>query len=154
MREAHRKLDAGVVAKAQRLAAAGLPMASIAAGCRVSPSAMRAWLRNAREGNGSALEVALLAAIEEGSAEGEQRLLEAIHSSAATDWRPCTWLLAHSPRWRSTWADQAAIRAEVRRTVATVVGVIGEAGLPPDQERLLLLRLQAAGIGTEAMPEA
>ncbi len=57
-----------------------------------------------------------------------------------------TWLLTHHPRLRDHFSDAAIDRRIEKRTVASIIDAIAAAGLPPDQERAVLLQIQARGL--------
>lgn len=150
----HRRLTPEVVARARDLAGDGLPLASIAAGCGVGYSSLRWWLKRARDGEGSELELALLSAMQEGAADGERQLLARIRAGAAAEWKAAAWLLSHSPRWRDSWSERAGVDAALSRQARQVLdALMAPDFLPPDQQRELLLRLKAAGLFGEDQPE-
>jgi hypothetical protein len=144
---AHRILNAELIEKATGLAALGLPVPSIAEGCGVSPAGFRAWLQRAREGSGTALEVALLERIQAAQVDAEQSLLLRVLSHSSQDWRAAAWCLTHHPRHREQWSDAAATRREVQRVLGQVVAGIESCRLPEVQKQELLLNLAARGIG-------
>lgn len=143
----HRHLTPEVVARARDLAADGLPLASIAAGCGVGYSSLRWWLKRARDGEGSDLELALLSAMQEGAADGERELLGRIRGAAAAEWKAAAWLLSHSPRWREHFSDAGYERRAERQTLAAVVQAITATGLTLEDQRRLLLQLRAHALG-------
>lgn len=153
MDRGHRRLTPEVVARVRELAADGLPLASIAAGCGVGYSSLRWWLKRARDGEGSDLELALLSAMQEGAADGERELLGRIRGAAAGEWKAAAWLLSHSPRWREHFSDAGYERRIERRTMALAVQALAAAGQAPEDERRVLLQFQAQGLGAAA-PEA
>ncbi len=62
-------------------------------------------------------------AMQRASAEGERRLVEALHkASEAGSLYATAWLLTHSPRGRDRWSDAGAARAAVNRALGIVVG--------------------------------
>lgn len=140
----HYKLNANLIQKAGKLAALGWSQRAIAEACCVDESTFRMWLTNAESESATELESALLAAIQEAATAGEEALVAKI---AQGDTRDAQWLLTHSARWRDRWSDAAATRREISNTLATVVQVIQQSGLTPDQQDQLLLRMQAAGLG-------
>jgi hypothetical protein len=144
---AHRILSAELIARAGELAALGLPIPSVAEACGVSPSGFRAWMKRARDGEGTALEVALLEQIQAGQVEAEQTLLLRVLSSSREDWRAAAWCLTHHPRHRDQWSDAAATRREVQRVLGQVVVAIESCRLPEEQKQEVLLSLAARGIG-------
>jgi transcriptional regulator with XRE-family HTH domain len=143
----HYKLNANLIEKAARLAALGWSQRNIAEACGVDDSTFRMWISNADTAEATELESALLAAIQEAAAAGEEALAAKI---ANGDTRDAQWLLTHSARWRDRWSDAAATRREVLNTLTTVVQVIQQSDLTPEQQDQLLLRMQAAGLGALA----
>ena len=141
-RKPHRKLTRDLIRRAAVLARKGLRPASIAAGCGVSHAALRTWLIHARSGDGSALEIELLTALQEAQSAAEVALVDRLLQ--ADDPATIRWLLTHGP-WRESWSDAAAERRAVAACLASVVNAIAAAKLPPDDERRVLLHLQAAG---------
>jgi hypothetical protein len=136
------------IARAEELAAEGLPMTSIAAGLGVSYHTFLKWVNLGRSGTGDDSHSAIFSAIQRGSFKGEQQLLSFIRAKAAEgESRDAQWLLTHSPRWREGWSDAAATRREVDRTVADVVAAIEAASIAPQDRRTVLLSLAARGIG-------
>lgn len=143
----HRKLNQDLIAKAARYAALGWSQRSIAEACGVSEQQFCEWLGNAKKEDATELEVELSEAIQEAALTGEEALVRKI---AEGDNRDAQWLLTHSPRWRNTWSDAAALRREVGSVLATVVQVVQQSDLTPEQQDHLLLRMQAAGLGAPA----
>lgn len=78
-------------------------------------------------------------------------LIEAIGRCAGSDWKAASWILERHPRFCRTWGSTAAIRREVRRALTTVVQVIEDSSVTPDQRIELLTRLVAAGIEPGAL---
>ena len=125
----------------------GWSQRNIAEACGVDDSTFRMWISNADTAKATELESSLLAAIQEAAAAGEEALAAKI---ANGDTRDAQWLLTHSARWRDRWSDAAATRREVLNTLTTVVQVIQQSDLTPEQQDQLLLRMQAAGLGALA----
>lgn len=140
----HYKLNQDLIKKAGRLAALGWSQKAIAEACGVTDEIFRVWLNNAQGDSPTKLELGLFGAIQEAATAGEQALVAKI---ADGDTRDAQWLLTHSARWRDRWSDAAATRREIGNTLATVVQVIQQSDLTPDQQDHLLLRMQAAGLG-------
>jgi hypothetical protein len=139
------KLTEELIAKARDLAASGAPDKTLAAACGVSISAWESWLRNARSGKGSDLEIRFLGAIREGRAEGELIHVQRLHKGDSKD---SQWLLTHSPYWRDTWSDASAIRRANQRQMEIVVSAIeASQSLTAEQKQEVLLQLQARGLG-------
>lgn len=137
----HYKLNASLIEKAGKLAALGWSQRAIAEACCVSEFQFSEWLNSS---DPTELESQLSQAIQEAATAGEEALVAKI---AQGDTRDAQWLLTHSARWRDHWSDAAATRREISNTLATVVQVIQQSGLTPDQQDQLLLRMQAAGLG-------
>ena len=140
----HYKLNADLIKKAGRLAALGWSQKAIAEACGVTEEIFCKWLSNARGNSPTELEFQLLQVIQEALTAGEEALVAKI---AKGDSRDAQWLLTHSARWRDRWSDAAATRREVLNTLTTVVQVIQQSDLTPEQQDQLLLRMQAAGLG-------
>ena len=140
----HYKLNANLIDKAGKLAALGWSQRAIAEACGVTEEIFCIWLGNAKGDSPTELELQLLQAIQDAATAGEEALVAKI---AQGDTRDAQWLLTHSARWRDRWSDAAATRREISNTLATVVQVIQQSGLTPDQQDQLLLRMQAAGLG-------
>lgn len=143
----HYKLNAALIKKAAKYAALGFSQKAIAEACGVDESTFRMWMSNANSPDATSSELALLAAIHEASTAGEERLAAKI---AEGDTRDAQWLLTHSARWRDRWSDAAATRREINNALSTVVQVIQQSDLTPEQQNHLLLRMQAAGLGAPA----
>jgi len=141
----HYKLNAQLIQKAGKLAALGWSQRNIAEACGVTEEILSIWLSNAKGDNPTDLELQLFQAIQEAAAAGEEALVTKI---ANGDTRDAQWLLTHSARWRDSWSDAAATRREINSVLATVVQVVQQSDLTPDQQDHLLLRMQAAGLGT------
>lgn len=141
----HYKLNAQLIRKAGKLAALGWSQRNIAEACGVTEEILSIWLSNAKGDNPTDLELQLFQAIQEAAAAGEEALVTKI---ANGDTRDAQWLLTHSARWRDRWSDAAATRREINSVLATVVQVVQQSDLTPDQQDHLLLRMQAAGLGT------
>lgn len=140
----HYKLNAQLIDKAGRLAALGWSQKAIAEACGVTEEIFRVWLNNAQSDNPTELELGLFGAMQDAATAGEEALVSKI---ANGDTRDAQWLLTHSARWRDRWSDAAATRREVNNVLATVVSIIQQSKLSPDQQDQLLLQMQAAGLG-------
>lgn len=141
----HRKLNRALIAKARKLASRGLPLQAVAAGIGVHKSTLSEWLNRP----GDELERELAEAIHEGQMEGAEALLAKL---AGGDGRDAQWLLTHCPAWRDTFSDQAAVRREVLKVLELMVRCIRESELHLDDQRDLLLRMQASGITPQLPP--
>jgi transcriptional regulator with XRE-family HTH domain len=143
----HYKLNAQLIEKAGRLAALGWSQKAIAEACAVSEQQFSEWINNGRGPDSTELEAELSLAIQEAATAGEISLVAKIKDG---DTRDAQWLLTHSPRWRERWSDAAATRREVTSTLTTVVQIIQQSELTPEQQDRLLLQMQAAGLGATA----
>jgi transcriptional regulator with XRE-family HTH domain len=143
----HYKLNAQLIEKAGRLAALGWSQKAIAEACAVSEQQFSEWINNGRGPDSTELEAELSVAIQEAATAGEISLVAKIKDG---DTRDAQWLLTHSPRWRERWSDAAATRREVTNTLTTVVQIIQQSELTPEQQDRLLLQMQAAGLGAAA----
>jgi hypothetical protein len=77
-------------------------------------------------------------------------LADAVGRAAATDWRAAAWMLEHHPLTREDFGDVARDARVRRELLAKVCNAIAAAGLPPDDERRVLLQLQAHGATVRA----
>jgi hypothetical protein len=140
----HRKLNDDVIKKVRFLAEFGAPLEHIAPAAGVTAYSIRIWLNNARGPNPTREELALLAAIEEGRAAGGMRLIGKVAEAAENnDLKATTWMLTHSPAFRDHYSDAAAMQRYRQEGIEMAVQAIIDAGLSPDQERDLLLRISA-----------
>lgn len=152
------KLTTELVEAARIEAAHGLPVALIADRLGIGRSTASRWIKNADENGEDSLEYQFREAIFLADAEKCQNLLSGLQIAAigsvekgiAPNAWAATWLLTHHPRLRDHFSDAAAERRTERKTVATVVDAIAAAGLAPDDERRVLLQIQARGLGTPA----
>jgi transcriptional regulator with XRE-family HTH domain len=140
----HYKLNPNLIEKAARLAALGWSQRNIAEACGVTEEILSIWLSNAKGDSPTELELQLFQVIQDAAAAGEEALVAKI---ANGDTRDAQWLLTHSARWRDRWSDAAATRREVLNTLSTVVQIIQQSDLTPEQQDQILLRMQAAGLG-------
>lgn len=127
-------------------------MLSIAQALGVNRCTLREWITAGLEPDATELEAALAAAIQRGRAEGEERLLQRLHTMAEKgDTRAATWLLSHSPRWRDTWSEASHARREVARVVGMFVAALEEDHtLLPEQRDRVLLSVRAQGLAPAA----
>ena len=140
---APRKLAPDASERARKLAALGLPLASIAAALGVHRATLHRWRT---EAGPEGPERDLCDAIEEGRQQGEAALVERLHKLAkGGDARSAQWLLTHAPDWRENWSDAAAERRAVAASQARTLAAIDSVGLNPEQRYRLLLALAAAG---------
>ena len=138
----HYKLNASLIERAGKLAALGWSQRAIAEACNVSEFQFSEWLNSSSP---TELESQLSQAIQDAATAGEEALVAKI---AQGDTRDAQWLLTHSARWRDRWSDAAATRRELNNLLAAVVQVVQQSELTPEQQDHLLLRMQAAGLGS------
>jgi hypothetical protein len=151
MKEKRRKLSRELIDRADELARLGLGLTSIAQGLGVHRSTLREWLAAGAGPDASRLEATLSAVMQEARCEGEQALIASLHTAAnGGNINAATWLLTHSPRWRSTWSDAANLRREVAKVVGGFVkALLEEESLTQDQRERVLLNLRAQGLEIE-----
>lgn len=144
-------LTAELVAKAERLAADGLPVPSIATGLGISERTIQRWIKEAAEQDEDSLHSQFCRAIHGAYDKiGAEHLRNLREQSANGSTQAATWWLTHHPRFRDQFSDAAALRREVASALATVVQVVQQSDLTPEQQDHLLLRMQAAGLGSAA----
>ena len=153
------KLTSELVQAARLEAAHGLPVALIADRLGIGRTTAHTWIRNADNKGEDSLEYQFRAAIFLADAEECQKLLGGLRKSAegtidtpGNAWA-ASWLLTHHPRLRDFFSDAAAERRTEKRTLAQVVDAIAAAGLNPDDERRVLLQIQARGLGAQPVEE-
>jgi hypothetical protein len=76
-------------------------------------------------------------------------LADAVGRAAARDWRAAAWMLKHHPLTRDQFGDQAHDERVRRELLARVVAAIAAAALAPEDERRLLLQLQAHAVAVK-----
>jgi len=143
-RRRHYKLNAEVIEKVRVLAEYGAALEHIAPAVGVSYGALKAWVGNAKGTDPTNEEIALLDALNEGRAKGAHRFINLITQSAENgDPKSAQWMLTHSPAYRRQYSDNAAVTRARCEGVEAAVNAISEANLTPEQERDILLRIQA-----------
>jgi hypothetical protein len=148
------KLTPELVEAAKQHAADGLPVGMIASLLGVHRATCSTWIKKADEEEEGSLHHQFREAIFFADAEYCRNLLTGIKKQAdgGNPWA-ATWLLTHHPRLRDHFSDAAADRRVERKTVATVMDALASAGLTPDDERRVLLQIQARGLGTPPADE-
>jgi len=143
------KLTPELVEAVKQHAEDGLPVELIAVRIGVHRFTCSRWLREADDKEEGSLHHQFRLAILSADAEYCRTLMKGlkVQADGGNPWA-ATWLLTHHPRLRDFFSDAAAERRTERKTVATVVDAIAAAGLAPDDERRLLLQIQARGLGT------
>lgn len=153
------KLTTELVARAKQEAAHGFPVALVADRLGIGRSTASRWIQSADEKGEDSLEYQFREAIFLADAEKCQKLLSGLQIAAVGDvekgiapnaWA-ATWLLTHHPRLRDHYSDAAAERRTERKTVAQVVEAVAAAGLSAEDERRVLLQIQARGLGDPAV---
>jgi hypothetical protein len=69
----------------------------------------------------------------------------AVSRAAEGDWRAAAWMLEHHPATRDDFGDVARDERVRRELLGKVCNAIAAARLAPDDERRVLLQLQAHG---------
>jgi len=148
------KLTTELVQAAKQHAADGLPVGMIAPLLGVHRSTCSKWIKDADETEEGSLHHQFREAIFLADAEYCRTLMKGlkVQADGGNPWA-ATWLLTHHPRLRDFFSDAAAERRTERKTVATIVDAIAAAGLSLDDERRVLLQIQARGLGTTAADE-
>ena len=145
------KLTQKLIDDARELAEAGLPLSKIAISLGIDETTVYAWLREGKSCPDTDLKALFSQVIHEGWINtGKNHLINLAGQSAAGNTTAATWFLTHHPFFRDDFSDAAADRRTERKTIATVVDAIAAAGLAPDDERRVLLQIQARGLGTPA----
>jgi hypothetical protein len=140
----HYKLNDDVIKKVRFLAEFGAPLQHIAPAAGVSYDLLWQSLKNAKGPDPTPEELKLSEAIEAGRAAGGMRLINKIAEQAENnDIKAATWMLTHSPAFRDHYSDTAAANRARLEGVEAAVQAIAEAGLTPEQEREVLLRIAA-----------
>ncbi len=73
-------------------------------------------------------------------------LVAAVAHAAGSDWRAAGFLLQHHPQHREQFGDLAHDQRIRRQLIAQAVAALAAAGLAPDDERRVLLQMQAHGL--------
>jgi hypothetical protein len=140
----HYKLNDDVIKKVRFLAEYGAPLEHIAPAAGVSYPLIWQSLKNAKGPNPTPEELKLLEAIEAGRAAGGMRLISKVAEQADEgDFKAATWMLTHSPAFRDHYSDNAAVNRARQEGIEAALQAVAESGLPPDQERIVVLRIAA-----------
>ena len=111
----------------------------------------RSHALNDSENCGDPLLSAMVASVLDGHDPSDPAgMAKAVGRAAANDWRAAAWLLEHHPATREDFGDIARDERVRRELLAKVCNAIAAAGLPPDDERRVLLQLQAHGATVRA----
>jgi hypothetical protein len=144
-----------IIAKAQQMADLGLPHALMASRLGVAKTTWERWIQKGRDSDESTNEGRLWGVINRGVSKIAESYLQSLHGQAESgNVNAITWLLTHHPITRDQFSDAAAERRVERRTMSTVVDAIAAAGLPAEQERTVLLQLQARGLSGKSNANA
>jgi len=76
-------------------------------------------------------------------------LVDAVGRAAATDWKAAAWLLEHHPLSREQSGDLGRDERVRRELLARVVAAIAAAALAQEDERRVLLQLQAHAVAVK-----
>lgn len=145
-------INAKHVEDAAKLAAAGLTISKIALSLGVNERTVYAWMREGKTCADTDLRAQFRQVIHEGWINTGQGYLNSLKQHAANGTTAAaTWFLTHHPFFRDDFSDAAAERRVEKRTVSEVLEAIAAAGLSPDDERKVLLQIQARGIGAPAV---
>jgi len=144
LRRRHYKLNSKVIEAVRHLAEYGAALEHIAAAVGVSYAALKQWIGNAKGPSPTEEEIALLDALNEGRAAGAHKFINIITNCAQEgDSKSAQWMLTHSPSYRKHYSDNAAVTRARNEGIEAAVSAIAEANLTPEQERTVLLRIQA-----------
>lgn len=144
IRRRHYKLNDELIEKVRVLSEYGGAIEHIAPAVGVSYASLKAWLSNAKGNAPTEKELALLAAFQEGRAVGAHKYIKIITDCAQEgDSKSAQWMLTHSPAYRKNYSDNAAVTRARAEGIEAAVTAIAEANLTPEQERTILLRIQA-----------
>ena len=77
-----------------------------------------------------------------------EALVAVVAHGAGADWRAAAFLLQHHPQHRELYGDLGHDRRIHREYLARVIAAVADAALHPDDERRVLLQMQAHGVGT------
>ena len=150
------KLTPELLEQAQELASEGLPFGIICSQLGVNHSTAWRWIQDSREDGdeSTSLKVRFRKIIDDSAAALAKAQLRNLRTQASDgNTQAATWLLTHHPATREHFSDAAADRRAEKRTMAGVMEAVIAADLPPEQERILLLQLQARGLGIERPAE-
>lgn len=126
----------------------GLPHALMASRLGVHEATWRRWIAQSKDADPDTMHGKLCAIINGGASKLAESYLNSLNGQAELgNVNAITWLLTHHPILRDQFSDAAAERRTERRVIGDVVLAITAAGLPPEQERTILLQLQARGLG-------
>jgi hypothetical protein len=139
-----------MVEAAGELAAAGLTIGKIAVSIGVTERTVYDWMREGKKGAESDLKVQFSQAIHKGWIETGKNYLQnlRLHAASQGGIPAATWFLTHHPFFRDDFSDAAAERRTERKTIAAVVDAIAAAGLTPEDERRVMLQINARGLET------
>lgn len=144
IRRRHYKLNDELIEKVRVLSEYGGAIEHIAPAVGVTYQSLHAWFKNAKGPNPTELEIKLLEAFQEGRAVGAHKYIKIITDCAQEgDSKSAQWMLTHSPAYRKNYSDNAAVTRARAEGIDAAVSAIAEAGLTAEQEKMILLRIQA-----------
>jgi hypothetical protein len=144
-----------MVNAAGAMAATGLTITSIAASLGINRKTAHEWIKEGKNAPEDDLRAQFRNALHQGWIDtGRNYLKNLKEQSANGSTTAATWFLTHHPFFRDDFSDSAAERRTERRTVAGLIDAIAAAGLAPEDERRVLLQIQARGFGGELVPAA
>jgi hypothetical protein len=147
-------LTPAMVKGAGTMAEAGATVTMIAASLGISRKTAHCWIREGEDLPDSDLRAQFRNTIHEGWLNtGKNYLSNLKEQSSNGSTTAATWFLTHHPFFRDDFSDAAAERRTEKRTLAQVVDAIAAAGLNPDDERRVLLQIQARGLGAQPVEE-
>lgn len=142
--QGHRKLTPEKVQTAGMMAAKGMSNRMIARGLGVTTETLRLWTIKGKSKVGTELEIALSAAIEQGTVYGALRLVQLAEEHAQSNFQAVKWLLSASPKFRADYGDNAKAEQDVLRVLNCVVDAIAEQPfLDDDQRQAIMLSIQS-----------
>ena len=137
-----------VLAKVRQMADLGLPHALMASRLGVPSTTWERWIKQGKTDDPDTQYGKLWGIINGGASKLAESYLNSLTGQAELgNVNAITWLLTHHPILRDQFSDAAAERRTERRVIGDVILAITAAGLPPEQERTILLQLQARGLG-------
>lgn len=141
------KLTPEIVEQARELAARGLAKTQIAVALKVSTNTVDRWLAEGKNADPDSLQALFSIAIYDGWIATGSKFLNHLQRHAENgSTSAATWFLTHHPFFRDEFSDAAADRRVERQTIAAVIEAIAAAGLTPEQERAVLLQIDARGL--------
>lgn len=142
-------LTAAMVKGAGTMAETGATVTMIAASLGISRKTAHCWIKEGKDLPDDDLRAQFRNTIHEGWIKtGKNYLTNLKEQSSNGSTTAATWFLTHHPFFRDDFSDAAAERRTERKTVAAVVDAIAAAGLTPEDERRVMLQINARGLET------